>query len=156
MSGTATLALCGRLTRDAEMRTVGESVVIRFSVATDHREKKDGQWMDAPSFWDVDYWIRAERGDKMAEWLTKGQTVSVSGEAWIEEYTGKDGQARRKVKLRAAQLWIVPGTMRHQADADAFSKPQPAAPGQTLEYQPPAYRAAPKPQQPEFIDDIPF
>ena len=42
--------LGGRLTRDPETRSIGDSVVCNFTLAVDRRTKKGGGWTTEPVF----------------------------------------------------------------------------------------------------------
>ena len=57
MSDLAVAVIVGRLTRDAELKyTNSGQAICHFSVATSARRKKDDQWVEESSFWDVDLW----------------------------------------------------------------------------------------------------
>lgn len=76
--------IAGRLGRDAETRTTSGDHVTNFTVAVDeyagHGEKR-ALWVDC-SMW-------GERGEKLAEYLTKGTAVSVSGRAGVRTYESR-------------------------------------------------------------------
>lgn len=76
--------IAGRLGKDAEQRTTpsGKSVT-GFSVAVDQRRggEKTTLWVDC-SLW-------GDRGQTLAQYLTKGTTVCVAGEAGAREHNGK-------------------------------------------------------------------
>lgn len=77
-----TIAIAGRLGRDAELRRTqqGESVC-SFSVAAN-----DGK--DRPAIWfDCSIWGR--RGEALAPHLLKGSSVAVSGDLGRREHNGK-------------------------------------------------------------------
>ena len=144
-SGKATMTLIGRLTRDAELRTAGDAHVLVFSLATSHREKRDGQWVDAPDYWDVESWSRP---DTLAAWMLKGRLVYVTGEAKTEKYQAKDGTQKTRVKVRASDVWLLPD--------GAAREPRPIESEE-------ATAAFAQPRQPAFhtdaevfSDDIPF
>lgn len=79
---TATFA--GRLGKDATLRsTAGGDPVLGFSVAVDQRKGKEKTtlWVDC-SLW-------GKRAEALEQYMTKGTTVAVSGEAGVREYQGK-------------------------------------------------------------------
>lgn len=81
----------GRLGRDAELRyTAGNKAVLGFAVAVDvgYGENKSILWVDC-SLW-------GERGEKLADYLTKGSIVTVTGEASLQTY---QSQVEQKTKL---------------------------------------------------------
>lgn len=83
----ATLSATGRLGKDAVTKTVGDSQITEFSVAVDQRIKgeKTTLWVKC-GMWGA-------YGAKMAEYLTAGKVVEVSGEPFVRAYEGKSGPA---------------------------------------------------------------
>lgn len=75
--------IAGRLGRDAETRQVGDTTVTGFSVAVDGRDGKEKVTL----WFDVSIWGR--RGEALAQYLTKGAAVSVSGDLGRREHEGK-------------------------------------------------------------------
>lgn len=78
------ITIAGRLTKDAETRnTNGGDAVTGFSVAVDDRSGKE----KGTIFFDCSIW--GERGRKLAPYLTKGSSVTVSGDLGTREYNDK-------------------------------------------------------------------
>ena len=78
------ITIAGRLGKDAETRnTQAGDQVTGFTVAVDEGfgDKKRTLWFDC-SFW-------GRRGAAVAQYLTKGSSVTVSGELSTREYEGK-------------------------------------------------------------------
>ena len=78
------VTVAGGITRDAETRTTqgGESVT-GFSVAVDERNGKDKRTL----YFDCSLW--GKRGQALAQYLTKGTRVAVSGDLSTREHNGK-------------------------------------------------------------------
>ena len=80
--------LCGRLTRDPEVRYAGEKAMANYTLAVNRRIKKDDQQS-------VDYLPCVVFG-KSAEWaekyLRKGMKLIVSGRVQTGSYTNKEGK----------------------------------------------------------------
>lgn len=125
--------ISGRIGRDAETKAVGDTNVTEFAVAVDKRVKgeKVTDWVDC-KLW-------GDRGDKLAPYLTKGSTVSVSGEASARGYE-KAGEIKTVLSLRVNQVTLLGKGGERQED------PKPAP------------RPAPKPAPADDFadDDIPF
>ena len=89
----------GYLGRDAELKA-GPSgdPVANFSVAvnTGTKEKPSTLWVDC-ALW-------GKRADSLAQYLTKGQFVAVTGDANCRAWIGKDGQANCVMTLRVDKL----------------------------------------------------
>lgn len=77
------ITIAGRLGRDAVLRNAGDSQVLNFSVAVDSREGRE-----KVTYWfDVALW--GGRGERLAQYLTKGTTVAVTGDLGKREHDGK-------------------------------------------------------------------
>ncbi len=77
----------------------------RFSVVTSRRVKdqQSGEWADADTtFWDVVAF--GQLGENVAESLVKGSAVLVTGRAAQEEWTTKEGEKRRSMKVVADEV----------------------------------------------------
>lgn len=77
------LTIAGRLTKDATTREAGSDKVTGFSVAVDDRVGKEKGTL----FFDCSMW--GKRGETLAQYLTKGSSVTVSGDLGTREYEGK-------------------------------------------------------------------
>jgi single-strand DNA-binding protein len=105
MSDLAVAVIVGRLTRDAELKyTNSGQAVCHFSVATSSRRKKGDQWVEEPSFWDVDLWGKS--GESINQYLTKGKLVAVEG-AMRQDKWEQDGQTRSKTLITANTVQLL-------------------------------------------------
>lgn len=77
------ITIAGRLTRDAVTREAGSDKVTGFAVAVDDRSQKEKSTL----FFDCSLW--GKRGESLAQHLTKGSSVTVSGDFGTREYEGK-------------------------------------------------------------------
>ena len=98
------ICIDGRLTSDCEIKQVGDSHVINFSIANDDENKKNqsGEYEKITSFFNVAYWSKS---GKMATHLLKGKMVNVIGrlkqETWDNSETGKKNS---KVIIKAFEV----------------------------------------------------
>lgn len=145
------ICIAGNLGKDAEVRFLPNGdAVASFSVA-------DSQGKDKPSIW----WncsLFGKRGESLAQYLVKGQQVTVSGTISEREWTDKDGNKRKSMDIRVADVALQggkrdsSGTEGYQGGTGQRDASAPAPKG----YQ--GTRPAPK-QAPNFSDmddDIPF
>lgn len=131
--------LQGNLTRDAEVRQVGQNQVAQFSVATSRRFKKaDGSVGEESEFHDIELWNQTG----VFPYLKKGTALLVQGEIKTDKWTDQQGQQRSTKKIRAAVVQLC--GPRPQPAAPA---PQPAAP-QYQQAPAPRPQYAPQPQAP--------
>lgn len=139
---TIRASFIGRLTRDAEFKTLGENQVCNFSVASDsgYGEKKITQFIDC-ALW-------GNRGEKIHTWLLKGKQVVVYGEIGSREYDRKEGGKGFVLTCRVSDLEFV-GKKEddsYRSEGQTYNA-KPTAPRETS-----AYSNAPFDDR----DDIPF
>lgn len=102
------VTLMGNLTRDPELRTTpnGQSVC-SFSLALNRSYKAaDGNWQEATDYVDVVAW--AALGERVAQYVTKGRPVLISGRLQSSSWE-KDGQKRTKVEVVANDVTFLGG-----------------------------------------------
>lgn len=104
----------GRLGADGELRTTqsGEKV-LGFRVANDvgFGERKTTQWVDC-SIW-------GRRAESLAQHLTKGKSVVVSGEVTLREYEKRDGTRGAGLSVRVAEIDFTGGA-REEGGGGSF------------------------------------
>ncbi|WP_434779239.1 single-stranded DNA-binding protein [Neisseria sp. Ec49-e6-T10] len=86
--------IVGRLTKDIDIRyTPNSKAVGSFTVASDigYGDNKK------TNFFDCQLW--GDRAEKVAQYLTKGQALTVIGELEIYKYQAKDGTERQGVRV---------------------------------------------------------
>ena len=138
------ITIAGQLGRDAEVRFLPDGTgVASFSVA-------DSQGKEKPTIW----WrcsLFGKRAESLAQYLTKGQSVTVSGTVTEREYQ-KDGATVKAMEIRVNDVALQGGKRDGAAPAPA---PQRAA----APSRPPARAPASAPVSSGFDDmddDIPF
>jgi single-strand DNA-binding protein len=93
-----TAFVTGNLGRDAELRDAGNEKVCSFNVASSRKIKNQ----------DVTTWVRCSlwgrRGESLAQHLTKGKRVAVTGELSTKE---KDGKTY--LELRVSEIDFMGG-----------------------------------------------
>ena len=78
------IQIVGRLTKDAATRNAGDTTVTSFTIA----ENKKSKGVAVSIFYNCSLW--GDRGEKIAQYLTKGGTVAVFGELQpLREHEGK-------------------------------------------------------------------
>ncbi|MGI9650846.1 single-stranded DNA-binding protein [Chryseobacterium sp. RLHN22] len=94
--------IIGRLTKDAEVRTLSnKKQVVNFSIATnDNYRNKQGVRIEQTTYFDCSYWI----SPKVAEILTKGALVELSGRAYTSAWIGKDGEAHAGLNFHTSRI----------------------------------------------------
>lgn len=112
------ITIAGQLGKDAEQRFLPQGdAVASFSVA-------DSQGKDKPAIW----WncsLFGKRAEALAQYLTKGQAVTVSGNVTQREYTDKDGNKRTAMDVRVNDI-ALQGGKRDEAPRPAAQRQAPA------------------------------
>jgi single-strand DNA-binding protein len=102
------VTLMGNLTRDPDLRQIpsGQSVC-SFSLALNRSYKgADGNWQEVTDYVDVVAW--GPLGERVAQYVTKGRPVLVSGRLQSQSWE-KDGQKRSKVEVVANDVTFLGG-----------------------------------------------
>ena len=96
MAGETTITLVGNLTADPELRfTPNGAAVANFTVASTPRtfDRQANEWKDGDSmFLNCSVW--RQYAENVAESLTKGQRVIVTGRLKSRSYETKEGEKR--------------------------------------------------------------
>lgn len=107
MANVNVCMLGGNLTRDVEVKSVGESKVAVFSIAySESYKKKDGEQVKDVSFFDVEAWNA--QAEQVAKFFKKGDPILFEASAKQESWDDKtSGQKRTKIKFRLIKFWFV-------------------------------------------------
>lgn len=135
------LVIIGRLTRNISGSdfgyTTGGTARLNLSIAVNRSEKRNGQWIDKASFFDVTVWGKTVENIK--PYLHKGKQIAVDGyldqQRWV-----KDGKNFSKVVIVADSVQLLGGNENAQQSAP----------------QQPAEGYAPAGSGDDFPEDIPF
>ena len=111
--------LLGNLTRDPELRhTASGTAVCNFSIASNSRDKVDGEWQDRADFFDVTVW--AEQAELCSQYLRKGSLAGIEGRLRQERWKDKETQANRsKVIIVASTVQFLDSRGRDGDEAGA-------------------------------------
>lgn len=142
MSDINSVVLCGRVTRDAEVRyTNGGMAVSEISIAVNRYAGKDKG--EEVSFFEVNLW--GKTAEALVQYLTKGRQIVVQGELRQERWE-KDGQKQSKVRINANTIQLVGGKDERAEQPKPEQRAEPVRNG------------VPNQQGPEHFDDseIPF
>ena len=102
-----TVALIGRLTREAELKYTPSGVAIgTFSVAVNRSVKKNGNWTDEASFFECT--VFGKSAENLKQYLVKGQQVAIQGELKQDRWES-DGQTRSKITVVADNIQLIGG-----------------------------------------------
>ena len=100
-----TVELIGNITRDPELRfTPSGAAVANFGLAVNRRwrNQQTNEWEEQVSFFDIVCW--RELAENVAESLTKGSRVMVSGRLDQRSWETDNGEKRSKVEVVADEI----------------------------------------------------
>lgn len=109
--------ITGRLTRNSELKKVGDNDLLQFALATDHGfgDKK------VTLFIECKLW--GKRANSLANYLTKGSQVVVHGELSWRDYDKKDGTKGFQVECRVSELDLVGGKKDSEGNGHTNNSP---------------------------------
>ena len=100
MSNDASTTLIGTLGKDPELRyTTGGTGVASFSMAVNRSYKKNDEWVQETSWFDVVCW--GDLGEHCAESLVKGNRVIATGRLQQRSWETREGEKRYAIELVA-------------------------------------------------------
>jgi len=102
----------GRLGKDCESRsTTGGDTVTSFTLAVDvgWGDKKSTLWLRCNGW--------GKRYEAVAPYLTKGQSVGVSGELSNREWTDKEGEKKTSLELRLVEVALLGAKQEGKAES---------------------------------------
>ena len=106
MAGETPITVIGNLTNDPELRfTPSGSAVANFTVASTPRtfDRQSNEWKDGETlFLRASVW--RETAENIAESLTKGMRVIVSGRLKSRTYETKEGEKRTVIELEVDEI----------------------------------------------------
>jgi single-strand DNA-binding protein len=106
MAGETTITVIGNLTNDPELRfTPSGSAVANFTIASTPRtfDRASSEWKDGETlFLRASVW--REAAENVAESLTKGMRVIVSGRLKSRSYETKEGEKRTVIELEVDEI----------------------------------------------------
>jgi single-strand DNA-binding protein len=130
MSSMNRVILMGRLTRDPALTQIptGSTKADLGLAISETRRGKDGQTTETVCFIDVVAWEKTAQ--LCGQFLTKGAPVAIEGRLQFDSWTGKDGQKRSKVYVRADRVHFIgkPPPARAESVEEGFEPAEEEAP----------------------------
>ena len=110
------IIVSGRLTRDPDIRmTQKGSTVCSFSIANNrsYLDPSSNEWKEEVAYISVTAF--AGLAERLKERLKKGTPVIAEGRLVMSEFTGKDGQQRRELRVTASRVQVIPTGVAQEA-----------------------------------------
>ena len=99
MPSSAIVILVGNIGRDPELKFTSSGLAIASSsiaVKTGYGERERTTWYNLDIF--------GKQAERFNEWVSKGQLVQVIGTPYEDEFTGRDGQTRKTLKVNVSEF----------------------------------------------------
>ncbi len=99
------MELVGRITKDAVVSQLkDERKVLNFSIAINdyYKPKNSEEGVKVTTYVNCAYWIST----KIAERLTKGTLVEITGRVYVNGYKGADGEAKASLNCHVNNIKI--------------------------------------------------
>lgn len=90
--------LVGRLTRNPEMKQIGNNIKAQFSIAVD-RDFVDSNGVRGVDFIPIEIW--GKQAETCLKYLYKGRQVGIEGKILIDRYKTKEGENKSFAKIKA-------------------------------------------------------
>jgi single-strand DNA-binding protein len=151
MAGDTILTVVGNLTADPELRfTPSGAAVANFTVASTPRtfDRQSGEWKDGEAlFLRCNIW--RQTAENVAETLTRGSRVIVSGRLKQRSYETREGEKRTVVELEVDEIGpslryatakitkLSRDNGSHGTTNDPWASSAPTASGQSSDDEPP-------------------
>jgi single-strand DNA-binding protein len=100
------ILILGRLTRDPEIRDVGQSKVANFSIANNKSYIVNGEKKNEVSYFDCEAWSGA--AEIIKKYTSKGKMIAVEGRL-VQQNWEAEGKKFSKIKIRVENLQLLGG-----------------------------------------------
>ena len=113
------ITIVGGLGRDAELKYLNNGdPICNFSVADSQGRDKGTIWWNCTLF--------GKRGEALAQYLTKGQSVTVVGTVTEREWQDKEGNKRKSMDVRVSEIALQGGRKDAEPQEERRAAPKPA------------------------------
>ncbi len=128
----------GRLTKDVEVKAIGNGFLMTGSIAVNRSFKKGEEWVEEASFFNFKQWFKSQKQvDFFAKQLKKGAQVTIDGDI-IQERWEKDGKKQSAYVLMVNRIIPAFGNESGTSESSSGSSVPPAT------------------QEDGFPEDVPF
>lgn len=105
MANLNRVLLTGNLTQEPDLKvTTNGTAILTLRVAVNDRRKVDGEWADAPGYYDCV--VIGKRAESLRNFLAKGRKVAIEGKLRWSSWE-KDGQIKQKVEIAVDDLELL-------------------------------------------------
>jgi len=136
-----TCTLIGRLTRDIELRKTQSGLAVgKISIANNTTGDKE-----KVSFFDC--YLFGDFAENMAQYLTKGKAVAITGRLVQDRWTNNEGQARSRIKIIIDKLSLLSSSGEKEYNSNSSKD-------YSQNYKQNTKASPPQPDEPDNYNDI--
>jgi single-strand DNA-binding protein len=118
------ITLVGNVGRDPEMRIVGNSKVVDFSLAIN--EPARGQNPEKTEWYRISFWDR--KAETIAQYVKKGTQIMVEGRLSVRTYLDNSQRERYALEVSGSDFVLLGSKMGNEDQQDASSFQRKTAP----------------------------
>ena len=110
----------GRMTKDAEVKEIGDRYLLQGCIAVNRAYKKGDEWVEEASFFNFKQWFKSEKQlTYFKENLKKGAQVTIDGEMVQERWKDTEGKSQSMYVIYANR--IIPAFNSSKSGSQAAS-----------------------------------
>lgn len=133
------IEIIGRLTKDIGNQDFAYistgTAKLNISIASNQSQKRNGNWEDVASFFDVVIW--GKTAENLKPYLNKGKQIAIVGHLMQDRWKDQNGNNRSKVYIVAEEVQLLGGNDKNAQKSDSYNR-------------------QPEEQSFDFQEDIPF
>jgi len=109
MANVNKVILIGNLTRDPQLRyTPNQMAVCELGLAVNRKRRTtSGEMQEEVCFVDLTAW--GKQAETIQKYVTKGQQIYIEGRLTLDQWEGKDGQKRSKLRVTVENFQFLGG-----------------------------------------------
>lgn len=115
----------GRMTRDAELKTIGNTSLCNFGIAVNKSFVSNGEKKEKVNFFECQVW--GKLADILKQYGGKGKQICINGQLEQSTWDGQDGKKMSKVIIRVENFQLLGGKSQEAASEIASDMHEQAA-----------------------------
>lgn len=122
----------GRIGSDIECKTINETTLVKFSLATSEKEKKGDNWVEVTQWHNVEFW--GKRAESINRFFKKGDGIIIDGSLKYDKYESKHGHKVTTAKIVGKEWWFPLGKKSSDNQAPPSTPNNQPAPSDDLPF----------------------
>lgn len=121
------ITLIGRIGKEPESRTFGESMVVNASLAVSEKrkDKKTGEQREKTTWFNLTIW--GKPGEIFKQYVHKGDKIALTGKIETDQYEDNDGHKRQNWFVNVNSFEFIESKKSDQPKQDPQREEQPVS-----------------------------